>query len=164
MNTNLSNRTNILRIVTFLVLTFGFSSYFYFRIIAGGEGIAPWTLPLMWCPGVSAILTKLICDRDLKGLGWKPGPAKWLGLAYLLPILYGAVIYGFTWLIGQGGFTTDAIAGVASEVGMADASSVQMVAVYTLVFATLVFLRSGLPRSLGEELGWRAFCFRSFTA
>jgi len=38
-----------------------------------------------------------------------------LGLAYLLPILYGAVVYGFTWLIGQGGFTTEAAAEVASE-------------------------------------------------
>jgi len=113
----------------------------------------------MWCPGMSAILTKLIFDRNLKGLGWKPGPAKWLGLAYLLPILYGAVVYGFTWLIGQGGFTTDVIAGVASEVGMSDASGGQMVAVYTLLLATIVFLKSGLPRALGEELGWRGFLF-----
>ena len=130
-----------------------------YMIITGGEGIAPWMLPLMWCPGVSAILTKLIFDRNLKGLGWKPGPAKWLGLAYLLPILYGAVVYGFTWLIGQGGFTTDAIAGVASELGMADASRVQMVVVYTLLLGTIVFLKSGLPGAFGEELGWRGFLF-----
>ena len=73
---------------------------------------------------MSAILTKLIFDRNLKGLGWKPGPAKWLGLAYLLPILYGAVIYGIVWLIGQGGFTTDVVAEVVGTgLGMADASS-----------------------------------------
>ena len=162
MNPNLSNRTNIWRIVTFLVLTFGFSSYFYFRIIAGGEGIAAWTLPLMWCPALSAILTKLIFDRDLKGFGWKPGPAKWLGLAYLLPILYGAVIYGFTWLIGQGGFTIDVIVETVSAekgLGLAGASPVQMVAVYTLLFGTIGFLRSGLISALGEELGWRGFLF-----
>ena len=159
MNTNLSNRTKIARIVTFLALTFGLSTLFYVKIITGGEGIARWLLPLMWCPGVSAIITKLIFDRNLKGLGWKPGPAKWLGLAYLLPILYGAVVYGFTWLIGQGGFTTEAIAGVASELGMSDASGVQMVAVYTLLLATFVFLKSGLPGALGEELGWRGFLF-----
>lgn len=158
MNTTLSNRTKI-RIATFLALTFGFSTIFYVLIIAGGEGIAPWLLPLMLCPGVSAILTKLIFDRNLKGLGWKPGPVKWLGFAYLLPILYGAVVYGMTWLVGQGGFTTDAIAGVASELGMSDASSVQLVAVYTLVLGTLVFVRSGLPGGLGEELGWRGFLF-----
>ena len=83
MNTNLSNRTQIGRIVTFLALAFGLSTIFYVLIITGGEGIDPWLLPLMLCPGVSAIITKLIFDRNLKGLGWKPGPAKWLGFAYL---------------------------------------------------------------------------------
>jgi membrane protease YdiL (CAAX protease family) len=156
---NLSNLTKVGRIVTFLALTFGLSTIFYVKIITGGEGIAPWVLPLMLCPSVSAIITKLIFDRNLKGLGWKPGPAKWLGLAYLLPILYGAVVYGFTWLIGQGGFTTEAAAGVASELGMSNASGVQMVFVYTLLMGTIVFLRNSLPGAFGEELGWRGFLF-----
>jgi len=159
MNANLSDRTKIGRIATFLMLTFGLSTIFYVKMITGGEGIAPWTLPLMWCPAISAIITKLIFDRNLRGLGWKSGPAKWLGLAYLLPILYGAVVYGITWLVGQGGFTTDGIAGVASELGMSNASSVQMVAIYTLLLGTFVFLKSGLPAALGEELGWRGFLF-----
>jgi membrane protease YdiL (CAAX protease family) len=117
-------------------------------------------LPLMMCPALSAILTKLIFDRNLKGLGWKPGPAKWLGLAYVLPILYGAVVYGIAWLLGLGGFTMEATAGVASELGMSDASPVQIVAVYALLMGTIVFVRSdNLPGSFGEELGWRGFLF-----
>jgi membrane protease YdiL (CAAX protease family) len=155
---DLSDRTKIGRIVTFLALTFGLSTIFYVKIITGGEGIDPWVLPLMWCPAISAILTKLIFDRNLKGLGWKPGPAKWLGLAYLLPILYGAVIYGIVWLVGLGGFTTEVVAGVASQLGMANASGVQMVAVYALVFATYGFLMQGTG-AFGEELGWRGFLF-----
>lgn len=155
---NLSNRAPIGRIVTFLGLAFGLSSIFYVLIITGGEGIAPWVLPLMLCPGVSAILAKLIFDRNLKDLGWKPGPVKWLGLAYLLPILYGAVIYGLTWLVGLGGFTTEVVAEMVGP-GMAGAPAWQMVAVYTFFLATIVYLRSGLPGSLGEELGWRGFLF-----
>jgi membrane protease YdiL (CAAX protease family) len=158
MNTNLSDRTSITRIVTFLVLTFGLSAIFYVLIITGGEGIEPWTLPLMLCPGVSAILTKLIFDRSLKGMGWKPGPAKWLGLGYLLPILYGAMIYGIAWLVGLGGFTTDVVAERIGP-GMPDASRAQMVVIYTLFLATVVFVRSGLPSTFGEELGWRGFLF-----
>jgi len=160
MDANLSNRTSIWRIVTFLVLAFGLSSIFYVLIITGGEGIDPWVLPLMLCPGVSAILTKLIFDHSLKGLGWKPGPARWLGLGYLLPILYGAVIYGIVWLLGLGGFTTDVVAEVVgSGMGMADAPRWQVIAVYTFFLATIVYLRSGLLSSLGEELGWRGFLF-----
>jgi uncharacterized protein len=156
---DLSNRTKIGRIVTFLALTFGLSTIFYVKIATGGEGIDPWVLPLMFCPGVSAILTKLVFDRNLKGLGWKPGPAKWLGLAYLLPILYGAVVYGITWLIGQGGFTTEAIAGQVAGLGMSDASVGQMIVVYTLFLATFAFLMYSLPGAFGEELGWRGFLF-----
>ena len=108
---------------------------------------------------MSAILTKLIFDRNLKGLGWKPGPAKWLGLAYLLPILYGAVVYGIVWLVGLGGFTTEAIAGQVAQLGMADAPACQMVAVYMLLLGTLIFLKDSLPGAFGEELGWRGFLF-----
>jgi uncharacterized protein len=158
MNLNLSNRTKIGRIMTFLALTFGLSTIFYVLIITGGEGIDLWVLPLMMCPGISAILTKLIFDRNLKGLGWKPGPAKWLGLAYLLPVLYGAVVYGITWLVGQGGFTTEVVAEMVGP-GMAGASRGQMVVVYALGFGTIGFLRYSLPGSFGEELGWRGFLF-----
>jgi CAAX protease family protein len=159
MNTNLSNRTKIGRIVTFLALTFGLSTIFYVKIITGGEGFLIWALPLMLCPATSAILTKLIFDRNLKGLGWKPGPAKWLGLAYVLPILYGAIIYGFTWLIGQGGFTTQAFGEVASQLGMANASDVQIVVVSALILGSIIFLKNSLPGAFGEELGWRGFLF-----
>ncbi len=44
---DLSNLTKIGRIVTFLALTFGLSTIFYVKIIKGGDGIAPWLLPLM---------------------------------------------------------------------------------------------------------------------
>ncbi len=156
----MSNRARLVRILTFLSLTVGLSSIFYVKIITGGVGIAPWTLHLMLCPGASAIITKLIFDRDLQGLGWKPGPVRWLGLAYLLPILYGVVIYGGTWLSGQGGLTTEYVAEVAStELGMVDASRAQMVVVYTMLLATFVFVTSSVPRAFGEELGWRGFLF-----
>ena len=137
MNPNLPKRTNIGRVATFLVLTFGLSTVFYIKIIAGGQGIDPWVLPLMWCPAIGAILTKLIFDRNLKGLGWKPGRAKWLGLAYLLPILYGGVIYGIVWLLGQGGFTTDVVAREISELGMSNASAGQILGIYTVLMATI---------------------------
>jgi len=159
MNTNSPNRTKIGRIATFLTLTFGLSTFFWVKIITGGEGYQSWVLPLMLCPAVSALLTKLIFDRNLNGLGWKPGPAKWLGLAYVLPILYGAVVFGIAWLLGLGGFTMEVIAREAQGLGMANASGGQMIAVYALVLGTFGFLRYSVPSAFGEELGWRGFLF-----
>ena len=42
---------------------------------------------------------------------------------------------------------------------MADAPAWQMVAVYMLLMGTIVFVRSSLLSSFGEELGWRGFLF-----
>jgi membrane protease YdiL (CAAX protease family) len=36
---------------------------------------------------------------------------------------------------------------------------VQIVAVYALLMGTIIFVRSSLPGSFGEELGWRGFLF-----
>jgi hypothetical protein len=57
------------RIVVFLVLTYALSSIFYWKIIAGGMEALP-VLGLMWCPGVAAIVTRLVFQRNLRGIGW----------------------------------------------------------------------------------------------
>ena len=92
-------------LTTYLVLTFALSSLFYGLIIAAGSLGAKgglYVLALMWSPGVSALTTRLIFQRNLRGEGWLPGSPRWLVLAYLLPIVYAAVAYGTVWLTGLG--------------------------------------------------------------
>ncbi|MBE0696364.1 MAG: hypothetical protein IH586_05525, partial [Anaerolineaceae bacterium] len=72
------------QILTFLALTFLFGTIFWVAIFLSGGTKAYGgllTLGLMWCPGISAILTKLYFERSLKSLGWKPGKFSWLALA-----------------------------------------------------------------------------------
>jgi uncharacterized protein len=128
-------------IATFLVLTFGLSAIFWWLIISAGSIDAQggrYVIALMWSPGVSALITRLIFQRNLRGQGWSLGAARWLALAYVLPLGYATVAYGAVWLTGLGAvdlsrFTTS-----------------------VPVFLAVGSLQS-LMSATGEELGWRGF-------
>lgn len=128
-------------LTTFLVLTFALSAVFWVLIVrAGSLGVhgGLYVLALMWCPGVSALVTRLVFQRNVRGEGWALGAPRWAALAYLLPVIYATVAYGVVWLTGLGGvdltrFKTSAI------------TFVVLGSIQSLVFAT------------GEELGWRGF-------
>lgn len=126
---------------TFLGLTFGLSAVFWGLIISAGSlgthgGL--YVLALMWCPGVSALITRLVFQRNVRGQGWRLGAPRWLGLAYVLPILYAIPAYGFVWLAKLGGF---------------DLSRFKTGIVTFVVLGSLQSLLS----ATGEELGWRGF-------
>jgi membrane protease YdiL (CAAX protease family) len=128
-------------LTTFLVLTFALSAIFWWLIIDAGSLGAHgglYVLALMWCPGVGALITRLIFQHDIRGEGWRPGAPRWLALAYLLPVAYATVAYGAVWMLGLGGvdlsrFTTG-----------------------TVTFLVLGTIQS-LVSATGEELGWRGF-------
>lgn len=128
-------------IATFLILTFALSSIFYYILgtaktlsLGGGR----YVLMLMWCPGVSALITRMLYQRNVRGEGWRAGAPRWLGLAYTLPIAYALVAYGLVWLSGYGG--------------------VDLSRFHTPIWR-FVLLGSvmSLISALGEELGWRGF-------
>ena len=128
-------------LTTFLVLTFALSAVFWWLIIAAGTlGVhgGAYVFALMWCPGVSALVTRLMFQRNLRGQGWGPGPLRWWAVAYLLPIAYAIVAYGVVWVTGLGAVDLSRFQGSAA-----------------------VFLGAGMLQSLlsatGEELGWRGF-------
>ena len=63
---------------------------------------------------------------------------RWLGLAYVLPLLYATAAYGFVWATG---------------LGRLDLSLFKIGVVTFLIRGTLTSLLS----ATGEELGWRGF-------
>jgi membrane protease YdiL (CAAX protease family) len=142
------------KIILFLILTFSFSGVFYYLMASAGE-IGSYTLGLMWCPGIAALLTQFAFQRNVRGLGWGTGRPKYLLLSYGLPVIYGVVIYGVVWLTGLGKFSPDEIAQqVAAQFQFEVSSPIVVVVLYTLVMATIGILLSGLT-ALGEEIGWR---------
>lgn len=140
------------RIAFFLVLTFALSSIFYWQIAATGKMKMLPVLGLMWCPGVAAIVTRLVFQRNLRGMGWGWGATRWQALSYLLPPAACLVVYGLVWLTGIGGFSAGGLtAAFSQETGGAIPFGAVLALLLTLGFLT------GALFALGEETGWRGF-------
>jgi uncharacterized protein len=128
-------------LATFLGLTFGLSSIFYIffahaKTLSAGGGL--YVGLLMWCPGVSALLTRLIFQRNVRGEGWKWGPTRYELAGYALPIAYAAAAYGAVWLF---------------DFGHVDLTRFHAPALRFLTAGLAI----NLAFALGEELGWRGF-------
>lgn len=129
-------------ILTFLGLLLAGSLACYILIFRGNglEQSNYLVLFLMWVPGLSALVTVFIYKRPMKSLGWRPGKAVYLLIAYFLPILYAIIPYSMVWLTGLG------------ELDSASLPDTRQL----LVFATLGVALSMLS-ALGEEIGWRGY-------
>ena len=103
---------------------------------------------LMWTPGLAGVMTSLLFNKTLKGLGWRLPKAKFLLLAYFLPLFSGGIVYGLVWTTQLGLFSPEAFLKSMKTSSL----------LYGLLFmATVgVFWYSAMT-ALGEELGWRGF-------
>ena len=57
-------------IATFLILTFALSSIFYYILVTARTlslGGGRYVLMLMWCSGVSALITRMLYQRNVRG-------------------------------------------------------------------------------------------------
>ncbi len=135
------------KIILFLALTFVLSAITWVPIIRAGDimaGDGLYILATMWSPAVAAILTRLITQRNARGMGWIPRPPRLLGLAYILPVLYALPVYLLAW---------------GSDLGELNPSQWSVIpdaspAVGLLMIATIGAL-TGLVSATGEEIGWR---------
>lgn len=131
-------------IAIFLVLTFALSAITWVPQLQAGELSPIWILGTMWSPGIAAIITKLVTQRSLRGMGWKPRTGKLLAFAYVLPLLYALPVYLLAWLGGIGTFDEGKW---IVQPGLSPAAGLALIATAGL-FGSLV-------SATGEEIGWR---------
>jgi membrane protease YdiL (CAAX protease family) len=147
-------------LAVFLVLTLSLSSIFYFLIAKSGQVGGGWGAYigcLMWCPGLAALLTCKYLRRDLSSLGWNWGKSRYQIACYLIPLAYGAAIYGFVWLTGLGGFYDSKFVERFSDAfGLGPIRPWMSIVLYFLFTATITVIRDSAT-VLGEEIGWRGF-------
>ena len=95
------------RIVTYLLIAFGLS-YTVWALIAldrpEGGGLGDLGGLLQWAPAIGAFATLLIYQRNVRGLGFKPGPIRYLVLSYFVPLGVLVVTYAVIYLLGLGAF------------------------------------------------------------
>lgn len=142
------------KIITFVALTFALSAPLYLMIAQSGAA-HDYSSMLMWAPGVAALVTQLIFTRGISGLGWGLPRPVFLVVAFLLPILYSAVVYVPVWLSGLGpfapmGFLT-AMGGSLPFKLEGDAQQTVAGIAYVGTYGVLTTCWA----TLGEELGWR---------
>lgn len=136
------------RIGTFLGLTVIFSAAIWAFVFAFAGGSLytnqMYAFALMWSPGIAALLTTFIFQRNVRGLGWTLGSPRYLLLGILTPVLYVGAAYGIAWLTDISPFTQ----GKLPE----GQSLVSFIALYSILGIV-----TGVIPALGEEIGWRGF-------
>lgn len=133
------------KVITFLIINFLLSSVFYYLSSKGGMNILV-NLGLMWVPALSSIVTQLMYNKTVKGLGWKLGNAKYLLMSALIPLMACLVVYGSVWITKIGGVSLNRLTQVYHR----------PIGTVMVIISTVLFLFN-LFAALGEEIGWRGF-------
>ena len=153
-------KNNFKPIVIFLSITLVLSSIFYFMIIdsgtlKGGNGL--YVLGLMWCPGVSALITMKLLKRKFREIGWKWGKPKYQIWSYIIPIAYAVIAYLIIWIFGLGKFYNEEfVTGISNKFGLSAMDDKFIIPVYIFIFGIVGIIPAAIS-ALGEEIGWRGF-------
>jgi len=84
----------------FLALLALFSSVFYALVLLRPHAARQWSVyaaAFMWCPGMAAIVTCLVRDGTLRGLGWRWGRTRFYPIAYGLALAVCLFPYVAVW-------------------------------------------------------------------
>jgi len=143
-------------IFVYLLLTFALSSVFYWKLthVAPGSNEGLFYFGLMWCPGVSGLLTRFIFQGNLRdhGFGW--GKTKYQVASYCIPLAYACVVYLPVWFAGYFDPQNKALTALAQKLPALHTGGALVL--FFAVTATLGVLGSCIS-AVGEELGWRGF-------
>jgi membrane protease YdiL (CAAX protease family) len=121
----------------------------------------PLIICIMWSPGISAIIAKLICDHNLRDMGWGWGKWRFQFLSYFLPAILSLVVYGIVWITGIGELSISQFVKLKNKGFFNPDGSFEFFAVL-LMSMSLGFLKS-FTTAFGEEIGWRGFLVKEFS-
>jgi CAAX protease family protein len=148
------------QLFTFLLLTTLFATGSYLLAFSNDANLTGGFLLLQFSPAFSAIITKLIFQRNLKGLGWKWGKSRYQLLSWTLPFLISLLGFGLVWIMGFGGFYNESFIveaqnGLAKTFNLNLGSPILTMLILIIVNSTIgLFVGFG---AIGEEIGWRGF-------
>jgi membrane protease YdiL (CAAX protease family) len=135
-----------IRIATFAIVTYAWSSVFMYAVIASGEITALTAFGGMWSPLVGVFVTRLVFPDgrrrgSLAGLGWGWGGTRFQLWSVAIPIIYVGATYVAVWLAGVGSIVDAPASGIW---------------IFILKY-TAKGLLLGSVFAFGEEVGWQGF-------
>lgn len=145
------------QILVFLVVTFALTIVLSYPMIRAGDMYlagGAYVMGIMWSPGIAALITCLVFQRNLRGLGWGLGKLRYLAASYLIPLGAALVVYSSVWVTGLGKLSLGEHFGsnTAGTFGVENPG---------FGFSLAIMLTGGLllrmVLALGEEIGWRGF-------
>lgn len=147
-------------IPVYLIITWTFSSLFYFlitRSVGTRAANGAYTSALMWCPAIGALLTCKYLRRPISSLGWQWGATRYQVLSYLIPLGYSTFTYSIAWMTGLAAVNPVQTADAFSRFfGLGGLSRPLGIALFFLMVATIGVIQN-CATTLGEEIGWRGF-------
>lgn len=152
-------RSSRVQVLTYVVLVFAFSSFFYFLILHSGSlgnGGGLYVRGLMWCPALAGMLTLRLNGRSISELGWKWGETKYQVRSWFIPLLYATIAYVLVWAFGFGAFgNPEYFDGLTKRMHLGGPAWIS-IALGIVLTATYGLIGS-VASALGEEIGWRGF-------
>lgn len=142
--------------MTFLLIIVALSIIVYFLYFSNpSQNRGLFGLSIMWTPGIAAIATRLIYQKNLRNLGWIWGKTRYHVMSYVLPFVFCLAVYGTVWLIGWGGISVDNFTAELNRsiLGLEKPLSF---GISFIIITTLGFF-IGAIHAFGEEIGWRGF-------
>jgi len=140
----------------FLVLLTLLSTVFYALVLLRPEVRTAWNAyaaAFMWCPGLAAIVTCLVRERTLRGLGWGYGRARFFPIAYGLALGVCLLPYVVVW-VALDAFDGQQLAGAFAKAALPPALTGPA---GVLALGLIVLPLTSLVSAAGEEIGWRGF-------
>lgn len=126
-------------LIFFTLLILGCSAFYYIIIHNNCfKGGSIFVLGLMWMPATAGLITKLIIDHTIKGIGWRLCSIKNILISYFLPIGACIIVYGLVWLTGIGRYY-------------------QIMSLTQLILYSIIGIFISCISAVGEEIGWRGF-------
>jgi len=149
------DKENLKKVLVFLFITSIISTGIFIWMFGGvGDSLIA-VLPMMFTPGISALITSLIFKEKLRSFAWKLGKPKYLLYAYIMPLAVSIIGYGIFWLTKYGGFSADIVVNYqwAELIGFNLPVPFIVGALSKMIIA---FLLTTLI-VFGEELGWSGY-------
>ena len=145
----------------FLAIVGVFASLSYsVAFVMGDDNRAGGIILLQFSPALAAVITKLVFQRNLRGIGWGWGKTRYQLAAYVTPFLIALISFSLVWTLGFGGFFNEAFIAEA-QLDIADTFGITLTSPYVLMLVLLAINGTlGLLiafGAVGEEIGWRGF-------